>query len=103
VADPKDGAYAGRHAEGRNHMTESMERPTGHGPTGDKFAADHPLRSATPGSEDVDIAQEEEDLEQDPDQVPNRIQQAKPPRPETVEPADSPHDYDPLYDETRED
>jgi len=64
---------------------------------------EQPLASDVPAGEDVDRAQEAEDLEQDPDAVPNRTQEPEPPETERVEPADPPREYDPLYDETRSD
>ncbi len=84
-------------------MTESLERRVRHDSTDDDLAAgDQPLSSDVPQQEDLSQAQEADDLEQDPERVPNRVQQADPPTEETVAPADPPRAYDPLYDETRD-
>ncbi len=84
-------------------MTESLERRIRHDSTEDDLAeGDQPLRSESPTGEHLDAAREADDLDQDPDAVPNRVQEPEPPRSERVEPADPPRDYDPLYDETRE-
>jgi hypothetical protein len=69
-------------------MTESIERPNGPDKVGDHLIEDQPLTSDVPGEEDVDKARAAEDLDQDPDTVPNRVQQAEPPRPERVGPWD---------------
>ncbi|MGI8700492.1 MAG: hypothetical protein ACR2JU_04655 [Nocardioidaceae bacterium] len=58
----------------------------------DDLAARGPLTSGEPGEEDIDAAQESEDLEQDPREVPNRIAKAEPPRPERVGPWDDDED-----------
>ncbi len=84
-------------------MTESMERRIGHDPVGAELDQDSPLASEVPAGEDVDTAQAADDVEQDPDSVPNRVDEPEPPRTERVEPADPPRDYDPLYDESHED
>lgn len=65
-------------------MTESIERPKGPDKVGDHLIEDRPLRSGAPHEEDIDQAQAADDLEQDPDEVPNRIQEPEPPRPERV-------------------
>jgi len=54
----------------------------------DLAAKGGPLASGEPGEEDVDAAQESDDLDQDPNEVPNRIAKAEPPRPERVGPWD---------------
>ena len=50
--------------------------------------AERPLTDGVPDGEDLDTAQEAEDLEQDPDAVPNRAQEPEPPTPERVGPWD---------------
>lgn len=54
----------------------------------DDLAAKGGPASGEPAGEDVDAARESEDLEQDPDEVPNRAQKAEPPTPERVGPWD---------------
>jgi hypothetical protein len=84
-------------------MTESLERRIRHDSTEDDLAeGDQPLQSDVPAGEDVDASREADDLDQDPDAVPNRAQEPEPPTSERVEPADPPREYDPLYDETLE-
>ena len=85
-------------------MTESLERRIRHDPlVDDRDKGDVPLDSDAPSEDQVDAAQEADDLDQDPDAVPNRTEEAEPPTPERVEPSDPPRDYDPLYDQTLED
>jgi hypothetical protein len=70
-------------------MTESLEHRVGADPTEERLAAgEQPLESGTPAGEDLDQAQEAKDLDQDPDAVPNRIQEPEPPTPERVGPWD---------------
>jgi hypothetical protein len=64
-------------------MTESRDDGVRQDPAGDR-----PLTSDEPEGEDVETAQEAEDLEQDPDSVPNRVQEPEPPKPERVGPWD---------------
>jgi len=45
---------------------------------------DNPLASEEPTEEDIDTAQEAADLDQDPEEVPNREQKPEPPRTEQV-------------------
>ena len=67
-------------------MTESTE-PGRVNPLTDE-QVDRPLADDVPNGEDVSAAQEAEDLDQDPDTVPNRLQEAQPPTPERVGPWD---------------
>lgn len=58
----------------------------------DDLAAKGSPASGEPADEHVDAAREAEDLEQDPDEVPNRVAPASPPRPERVGPWDDDED-----------
>jgi len=69
-------------------MTESMERRIKHDPVGGELDEESPLTSDVPAGEDLDAAQEADDLDQDPDAVPNRAQEPQPPTPERVGPWD---------------
>ena len=67
-------------------MTESTERA---GSTRSATSRqERPLTDGVPEGEDLDAAQEADDLEQDPDAVPNRAQEPEPPTPERVGPWD---------------
>ncbi len=67
-------------------MTESTE--TGRvDPVSDE-PTERALTDGVPEGEDLDTAQEAADLDQDPDAVPNRVQEPEPPRPERVGPWD---------------
>jgi hypothetical protein len=70
-------------------MTEFLRHRVGVDPQDERqTTGDHPIDSDEPAGEDVDRAQEADDLDQDPDAVPNRVQEAEPPTPERVGPWD---------------
>jgi len=84
-------------------MTESFERRIRHDSTEDDLrGGDTPLQDDVPAEEGLDAAREADDLDQDPDAVPNRTQEPEPPRPEIISPPDDPKPDDDLYVETED-
>lgn len=63
-----------------------LERAMLHDPLTDDLQKEPAVESEAEPEEDLSSAQVADDVEQDPEQVPNRQQEPEPPHPETVGP-----------------